>query len=84
MTHAPQGLSVEANSCVSGFASRTVKIGLYREMLLWSQYVIVPGASISIKPRILSHTEAAALPLVGVSALQGLTEYLKLSADKKS
>ena len=39
--------------------------------------------SIAHKPRSLSHTEAAALPLVGVSAWQALVENIGLSKDKK-
>lgn len=35
------------------------------------------------KPTSISHTEAAALPLTGVSALQALTEHIKLSKREK-
>ena len=64
---------------VYGQASET----FHRGTGTFAEYVIVPAASISIKPRMLSHTEAAALPLAGVSALHGMTEYLKLSAGQK-
>jgi alcohol dehydrogenase len=39
--------------------------------------------SIADKPRNLSHTEAAALPLVGISAWQALIENIGLSKDQK-
>ena len=39
--------------------------------------------SIARKPKTLNHLEAAALPLVGVSARQALVEYIGLSKDKK-
>ncbi|MGB8937839.1 MAG: hypothetical protein WCC17_22340 [Candidatus Nitrosopolaris sp.] len=39
--------------------------------------------TIAHKPRKLSHTEAAALPLVGVSAWQALAENIALSKDQK-
>jgi len=51
--------------------------GAFAEMALASQ------DSIAHKPRSLSHTEAAALPLVGVSAWQALVENIGLSKDKK-
>lgn len=35
--------------------------------------------TVARKPKNVSHTEAAALPLAGVSALQALTEHLKLA-----
>jgi alcohol dehydrogenase len=38
---------------------------------------------IAHKPRHLNHLEAAALPLVGVSALQALVENMELSKDQK-
>src|SRR5215469_10695065 len=39
--------------------------------------------SIAEKPRNLSYTEAAALPLVGISAWQALVENIGLSTDQK-
>jgi alcohol dehydrogenase len=39
--------------------------------------------NIALKPKSLSHTEAAALPLVGVSAWQALVENMKLSNGQK-
>jgi NADPH:quinone reductase-like Zn-dependent oxidoreductase len=39
--------------------------------------------NIALKPKSLSHTEAAALPLVGVSAWQALVENMRLSHEQK-
>jgi NADPH:quinone reductase-like Zn-dependent oxidoreductase len=39
--------------------------------------------SIAHKPKTLNYLEAAALPLVGVSAWQALVEHIELSKDKK-
>jgi NADPH:quinone reductase-like Zn-dependent oxidoreductase len=39
--------------------------------------------SIAHKPKTLNYLEAAALPLVGVSAWQALVEHIRLSKDKK-
>jgi len=45
--------------------------------------ILAPTASIASKPHRASHHEAAALPMAGVSALQALTEVLKVSAGQK-
>jgi len=39
--------------------------------------------NIALKPKTLNHEEAAALPLVGVSAWQALVENMELSKDQK-
>jgi NADPH:quinone reductase-like Zn-dependent oxidoreductase len=40
-------------------------------------------ANVAAKPRNFDHTEAGGLPLVGVSALQALTEHLQLTAGQR-
>ncbi len=40
-----------------------------------AEYVAVPPEFIAIKPTTLTHVEAAALPLAGLTAWQGLVEY---------
>ena len=40
--------------------------------------------NIALKPKSLSYIEAAALPLVGVSAWQALVENMDCQMDKKS
>jgi NADPH:quinone reductase-like Zn-dependent oxidoreductase len=49
----------------------------------FAEFVIAPAGSTSAKPKSLGHTEAGALPLPGVSALQALTEHLRISAGQK-
>jgi NADPH:quinone reductase-like Zn-dependent oxidoreductase len=44
--------------------------------------IIRTTGSIALKPQSVDHAEASALPLAGVSALQGLTEHLRLSAGQ--
>jgi NADPH:quinone reductase-like Zn-dependent oxidoreductase len=48
-----------------------------------AQYVAVPEAVLARKPRTLSHLEAAAIPLAGLSAWQGLFEYGRLSQGQR-
>lgn len=49
----------------------------------FAEMALANGDSIAHKPRNLSHAEAAALPLVGVSAWQALVENMALSKDQK-
>lgn len=49
----------------------------------FAKMAMANGENIAHKPKSLSHTEAAALPLVGVSAWQALIENIKLSKDQK-
>lgn len=49
----------------------------------FAEFAAAPAASTAQKPRTVDHTQAAALPLTGVSALQALTEHIKLSAGRK-
>jgi len=49
----------------------------------FAEMAVTKADSIADKPRNLSHTEAAALPLVGISAWQALIENIGLSKDQK-
>ncbi|MDQ6865742.1 MAG: alcohol dehydrogenase catalytic domain-containing protein, partial [Thermoproteota archaeon] len=49
----------------------------------FAEMALANGDSIALKPKSLSHVEAAALPLVGVSAWQALVENIGLSKDQK-
>jgi alcohol dehydrogenase len=49
----------------------------------FSEFALANVTSIAHKPKRLSHEEAAALPLVGVSAWQALIEYIGLSNGQK-
>lgn len=49
----------------------------------FAEAVIAKTGNIAAKPPMLPHVEAAALPLVGASALQALTDNLRVSAGHK-
>ena len=49
----------------------------------FAEMALVNTESIANKPKSLSHAEAAALPLVGVSAWKALMENIELSKDQK-
>jgi alcohol dehydrogenase len=49
----------------------------------FAEAAIAQAGTIGAKPRNLSHTESAALPLAGVAALQALTENLRVSPGQK-
>ena len=49
----------------------------------FSELALANATSIAHKPKRLSHTQAAALPLVGVSAWQALVEHIGLSKGQK-
>lgn len=49
----------------------------------FAEAVLAPAGTVAAKPRSVSYVEAGALPLVGVSALQALGEYLHISAGQK-
>ena len=48
-----------------------------------AQYANAPTQSIALRPKETTWEESAALPLVGVSALQALTEHIKLQKGQK-
>lgn len=49
----------------------------------FAEFAAAPAASIAQKPKTVDHTQAAALPLAGVSVLQALTEHMALSRGHK-
>jgi len=49
----------------------------------FTEFATTQAGSIAPKPKGVSHSEAAALPLTGVSALQALAEHIKLVAGQK-
>lgn len=49
----------------------------------FAEFALAPLKNIAIKPKNTSHSEAASLPLAGVSALQGLLEYIYLKEGQK-
>ncbi|GEJ56538.1 NADP-dependent oxidoreductase [Anaeromyxobacter diazotrophicus] len=49
----------------------------------FAEYAVAPAARLARKPRNVGFTDAASLPLVGVSALQAVVEYLKVLPGQK-
>lgn len=61
-----------------------IREGYFQQMIgAFAEMAMANAETIAHKPKSLSHTEAAALPLVGVSAWQALMENIKLSGDQK-
>jgi NADPH:quinone reductase-like Zn-dependent oxidoreductase len=48
-----------------------------------AEYAVVPAIELAPKPESLSHTEAAALPLPGLSAWQGLFDHGRLARNER-
>jgi len=79
----PSGEVVEVGAGVTQFAPGDEVYGLNRFPQLgkaYTEYVTAPVTDIVQKPGNLSHIEAAALPLVGLTAWKALFEYAKLQA----
>ena len=49
----------------------------------FAEYAVTAAGQVAAAPKNLSLSEAASLPLVGVSAVQALTEHIKLEAGQK-
>ncbi|KAA2266974.1 NADP-dependent oxidoreductase [Solihabitans fulvus] len=49
----------------------------------YAEYVAAPSRMLARKPANLDHAHAAALPLVGLTAWQGLVDYAKVEAGQK-
>jgi NADPH:quinone reductase-like Zn-dependent oxidoreductase len=49
----------------------------------FAEYAVAPAARLARMPRNLGFTGAASLPLVGVSALQGVVEHMKVKPGQK-
>lgn len=49
----------------------------------FADFVIANPKNIALKPKKLTHVEAAALPLAGISALQSLVEIMNVSEGKR-
>ena len=80
------GEVVELGSGVTEFAPGDEVYGLNRFPQLgkaYAEYVTAPVTNIGRKPRTLSHVEAAALPLVGVTAWQALFVHAKVQPGER-
>lgn len=49
----------------------------------FAEFILADAKRVAHKPKNISHIEAAALPLAGVSAWQGIVEHMKLSKGQK-
>ena len=49
----------------------------------FAQFTLIDTSHIALKPKNLSMQEAGAIPLTGISAVQGLLEHLKLTKGQK-
>src|SRR3990172_2727512 len=81
------GLVMEAGEGVSGFKKGDEVYG--QAIVLgggsgsFAEFALVNAKAIAYKPKSVSHIEAAALPLAGVSAYQALVDHIGLSVGKK-
>jgi len=81
------GLVMEAGEGVSGFKKGDEVYG--QAIVLgggsgsFAEFALVNAKAIAYKPKSVSHVEAAALPLAGVSAYQALVDHIGLSVGKK-
>lgn len=48
-----------------------------------AEYAAVPGRELSLKPKTLTHVEAAAIPLPALSAMQGLFDHGRLVRNER-
>jgi NADPH:quinone reductase-like Zn-dependent oxidoreductase len=49
----------------------------------FAEYVSMPGKALAIKPRNVTFEQAAAVPMAGLTALQGLRDYGELQRGKR-
>jgi NADPH:quinone reductase-like Zn-dependent oxidoreductase len=49
----------------------------------YAEYVVVKGDQVSLKPKSIDHEKAAAVPLAGLTAWQGLFDFGKLKPGQK-
>ena len=81
------GIVVEVGEGVTDFKKGDAVYGLsnfYRDGTgSFAEFVLAESKHIALKPKNLNFVEAAALPLVGVSAYQALVDLMKLSNGKK-
>lgn len=81
------GVVVEVGSAVQGF---TVGDSIYGQANAvagssgaLAEFAVTSAGQIALAPSTISLQEAASLPLVGISALQALTEHINLVAEQK-
>jgi len=79
------GVVTEAGESVSEFKPGDEVYGMASVMIggSFAEFIIVPPTSLALKPTSVSHSEAAAIPLTGLSALQVLKDQMNLSSGQK-
>ena len=66
---------IKAGDAVFGFACNPAKFAVTSLTGSFAEFVAAPLNQIAAKPAALSHVEAAALPLVGTTALQAFRQH---------
>lgn len=79
------GEVVEVGEGVTQFKPGDLVYALYDDLTqgAYAEYAVVPEKALSLKPDNLSHEEAAAVPVTGLAALQGLRELGNIEAGQK-
>lgn len=81
------GVIVDAGSGVSNFKENDEVYGQASFLSGGSgslaQFDLADPKTIALKPKNVDHVQAAALPLTGVSAVQGITEHINLQPGQK-
>ena len=78
------GVVVELGEGVTGYKKGDEIYGMLfpKPAGAYAEYAVVPASQIAPKPKSLSHTEAAAMPIVGLTAWQALLGAGELSAGQ--
>lgn len=89
----PRTLGMDLSGVVDAVGSKVTDLAVGDEV--WSsphhhaggtyaEYAVVPAAQVGSKPAALSHQEAAALPLVGLTAWEALVTKAKLQSGERA
>ena len=79
------GVVAEVGESVSEFKPGDEVYGMANPMTggSFAEFVVVPSASLSLKPKSVLHSDAAAIALAGLSALQVLKDQMNISSGQK-
>jgi len=79
------GVVAEVGESVSEFKPGDEVYGMASAMAggSFAEFVIVPSTSLALKPKSVSYSDAAAIPLTGLSALQVLKDQMNISSGQK-
>nr|QEO73924.1 crotonyl-CoA reductase / alcohol dehydrogenase [uncultured bacterium] len=82
--HEFSGVVAEAGEGVSGFEPGDEVYGWVTPPHgAYAEYVVVPAASIAVKPTSIDHVHAAALPIAGLTAWQALVKVGQVRAGQR-